>query len=101
MPKLRSRRPVSVAIGRSTTAAIAFAVSWARARSLAKIASMPSPASASATRDACQRPRALRRGVELALHPHLGVPLRLAVADGDDPRHLFGAQLHPSRRFSV
>ena len=40
-------------------------------------------------------------GVELALHAHLGIPLRLAMADGDDSRHLFGAQLHPRRRLSV
>ena len=40
--------------------------------------------------DARRLPAAARaeRGVELALHPHLGVPHGLAVAHGDDPRRL-------------
>ena len=107
MPKLRSRRLASVAIGRPITSAIARAVSSARFRSLATIASMPSPASASPARAACQRPRALSAGVELALHAHLGVPLGLAVPHDDHARGLraisAGAAAHElsSRLFSV
>ena len=66
------------AVGRdrqiARTAAIACAVSNARTRSLEKIASMPSSASASASARGLPATALAERGVELALHAHLGVP---------------------------
>ena len=71
---------------------------------------MPSSASASATRARLPAAALAERDVELALHAHLDVPGRLAVADRDDPRGLAGVRLvrrrvgarqPSSRRFSV